>query len=129
MATRALRFLFKYVAPIAGREAGLSELFIGAERIEFLPIPPRSLKGTMAFNPTQGLGKNEPLGPRALLALPLLLLAASAWGIKETPTLNSQLLNLPLYLIWLMEGSRRAYTMKPVQWQVTPLHSIKAFRN
>ena len=75
----------------------------------------------MAFNPTQGLGQEEPLGPRAIFALPLLLLAFSAWRTRESPTLDSQLQNLPLYLIWLMEGSRRAYAAKLVQLQVVSL--------
>jgi hypothetical protein len=115
MASRTARILLKYLAPLVGGETAQSEKYIAAERIEFLPIPPRSLTGTMAFNPTQGYGKKEFQKPRAVLALPLLLLAAIAWRTKEEPTLVSQILNLPMYLILMMEGSRRAYLLKPIQ--------------
>jgi hypothetical protein len=116
MASRTARILLKYLAPLVGGETAQSEKYIAAERIEFLPIPPRSLTGTMAFNPTQGYGKKEFRKPRAVLALPLLLLAAIAWRTKQEPTLVSQILNLPMYLILMMEGSRRAYLLKPIQW-------------
>jgi hypothetical protein len=116
MANRTMRLVLKYLAPHLSRESRQSEKFIAAERVEFLPIPPRSLTGTMAFNQTQGYGKKEFQKPRAMLALPLLLLAVNAWRNKEDPTLVSQMLNLPLYLIWMMEGSRRAYQIGPVQW-------------
>jgi len=51
--------------------------YIGAERVEFLPIPAMSTKGTMLFNPEQGITKTESRGRRALSALPLLVLAGS----------------------------------------------------
>jgi hypothetical protein len=70
----------------------------------------------MAFNQTQGYCKEEAQKPRAMLALPLLLLAVNAWRNQQTPNFISQLLNMPLYSIWMMKGSRRAYMMGPVQW-------------
>jgi 2-polyprenyl-6-methoxyphenol hydroxylase-like FAD-dependent oxidoreductase len=51
-----------------------SDNWIGATRLNYLPIPPRSLGGTMPFNPEQGLGKNESLFMRALAASPFLSL-------------------------------------------------------
>lgn len=48
---------------------------VGAERIEYLPLPKRSLQIPMPFNPEQGIGRQESLLSRALWASPLLLLA------------------------------------------------------
>ncbi|KAL2849403.1 hypothetical protein BJX68DRAFT_267254 [Aspergillus pseudodeflectus] len=48
---------------------------VGAARIEYLPLPRRSLQGTMPFNPELGIGLGESKRGRALRALPLLLLA------------------------------------------------------
>lgn len=119
MASRKTRMLLKYLMPNIGGESTQSEKYIAAEKIDYLPAPPRSLTGTMAFNPTQGYGQRELRRPRAMLALPLLLLAVNAWWNKEDPTLDFQMLKLPLYLIWMMEGSRRAYLLNPIQWYVS----------
>jgi len=54
----------------------LSDMYIGAELLEFLPPPHRSLLATMPFNLTQGLGKHESRLRRALWALPLLVMSA-----------------------------------------------------
>jgi hypothetical protein len=48
---------------------------VGAARIEYLPLPRRSLQGTMPFNPELGIGLGESKCSRALRAFPLLLLA------------------------------------------------------
>jgi hypothetical protein len=117
MANRTVRMISKYIAPNVGGESTQSEKYIAAEKVDYLPVPPRSLTGTMAFNPTQGYGKMEPRKPRAMLALPLLLLAVNAWRTEENPTLVSQMLNLPMYLLLMTEGSRRAYLLNPIQWQ------------
>jgi hypothetical protein len=108
--------MFKYVIPnLNDSGAGTSENYIAAERIEFLPVPKRSLGGTMAYNQMQGLGKHESLKPRALIALPFLLFAVYSLKTKQAPSPSSQLLDLPVYLIWMMEGSRRASEMKLFQ--------------
>ncbi|KAI5357472.1 Putative FAD-binding domain, FAD/NAD(P)-binding domain superfamily [Septoria linicola] len=52
---------------------------IGAELLEWLPVPPRSLKGTMAFNQLQGIGRGESTLRRALRASPLLALTWFVW--------------------------------------------------
>jgi len=44
----------------------LSDMYIGAELLESLPPPHRSLLAAMPFNPTQGLGKHESRLRRAL---------------------------------------------------------------
>jgi hypothetical protein len=111
-----IRFIVKYLAPYISRESTQTEKYIAAERVEYLPIPPRSVAGTMSFNQTQGYCKKEAQKARAMLALPLPLLAVNAWRNQQTPKFITQSLNMPLYLIWMMEGSRRAYMMGPVQW-------------
>jgi len=116
LANRTARMVVDYLAPVNGGESTQTEKYIAAEKVEFLPVPPRSLKGTMAFNPTQGSGQQEPRKPRAMLALPLLFLALNALRNKEAPTIDTQMLNLPLFLIMLMEGSRRTYLLNPLQW-------------
>jgi len=116
LANRTARAVVKYLLPNIGGESTQSEKYIAAEKVDFLPVPPRSLTGTMAFNPTQGTGQKEPRKPRAVLALPLLLLAVNALGRTEAPTIITQMLNLPMFLILLMEGNRRAYFLNPIQW-------------
>ena len=79
----AVRSLFEsivayYIMPHAGDLlvdlASLS--WIGATRLDYIEVPPRSLAGTMPFNPDQGLGKNENMLLRTLVASPLLGLGA-----------------------------------------------------
>lgn len=56
---------------------------VGAELLEWLPVPPRSLKGTMGFNQHQGTARGESSLLRALKASPLLLLSWFVW--HKTP--------------------------------------------
>ena len=46
--------------------------------INYLPIPERSLQGTMPFNPSSGLGHTESKLWRAVRALPFLAITAAA---------------------------------------------------
>ena len=74
-------FLVKYVFPSLGDGPidDACDLFIGSHHINYIPLPARSLSGTMPFNFTKGLTKNESLSYRALRALPLLLIALLAF--------------------------------------------------
>ena len=54
--------------------------WIGAPSLNFLPLPARSLKGTMPFNPEQGISKKESKVDRALSAFPLLFI--SIWAFR-----------------------------------------------
>ena len=68
------RLVAKYALPIAGdllADLG-TDGWIGSTILNYLPPPPRSLHGTMPFNPSQGVGKHENLLRRAIFALPLL---------------------------------------------------------
>ena len=60
-------------------------MIIGAVKLDYLPIPERSLRGTMLFNPSQGLGQTESKLWRAVRGLPFLGITAAAfyfmWGI------------------------------------------------
>jgi 2-polyprenyl-6-methoxyphenol hydroxylase-like FAD-dependent oxidoreductase len=68
------RIIAYYIMPNAGDLLVdlASDSWIGAIRLEYLPIPKRSLGGTMPFNPEQGMGKNENPLYRALVASPFL---------------------------------------------------------
>ncbi|KAE9368350.1 FAD/NAD(P)-binding domain-containing protein [Stipitochalara longipes BDJ] len=116
--TSLLKFLCQYWFPISGDTSanGWSDSDIGAERLEFLPLPARSLTGTMPFNPMQGITKQESRKERAWVALPLLVLAVVSAYIKVEESSSSFVeALLPMYLLMMMEGSRRANEMKPVQ--------------
>jgi hypothetical protein len=76
---QALKSTMEYfVAHLVVPNAGdfLADLFaefqIGAELLDYLPPPPRSLDATMPFNPVQGWGYAESRIRRTLWALPLL---------------------------------------------------------
>lgn len=82
--------------------------FIGAERVEFLPLPARSLTGTMPFNPMQGTARYESRKKRALIALPLLVLAVFSACIKPNYSSSpAQETVLPVYLLMMIEVAAR----------------------
>ncbi|KAF2435003.1 FAD/NAD(P)-binding domain-containing protein [Tothia fuscella] len=54
------------------------DMSIGAEMLSFLPVPDRSLNGTMPFNSEQGVGKQESTTRRMLIALPFIALTLLA---------------------------------------------------
>lgn len=75
LATTKDKLLVSWVLPylgdlIADRSAKST---VGAELLDFLPEPTRSLEAPMPYNPNTGLGKEESKLLRALYALPLLL--------------------------------------------------------
>lgn len=78
-----VRVLAHYIIPNAGDHLVdmASGGWIGATRLNFLPAPPRSLKGNMPFNPQQGLGKQESKLHRAILGLPFLVMAVWCYRI------------------------------------------------
>lgn len=53
-------------------------MIVGAVKLDYLPIPERSLRGTMPFNPSQGLGQTESKLWRAVRGLPFLVITAAA---------------------------------------------------
>jgi hypothetical protein len=62
-------------------------MVVGAVKIDYLPVPDRSLRGTMPFNASQGLGHEESKLLRALKALPFFGITAVAvyymYGVCE----------------------------------------------
>lgn len=58
-----------------------TDMIVGADKVDALPIPPRALTATMPWDPTKGVGKQEKKWQRALWALPLLLVL---YGSKKT---------------------------------------------
>jgi hypothetical protein len=67
-------FVAHFVLPNAGDFIGdlYAESQIGAELLDYLPPPRRSLEATMPFNPVQGWGYAESKVKRAFWALPFL---------------------------------------------------------
>ena len=81
-----LEFLAKYVQPIFFDIAAnkSNDRHIGAERVDFLPVPSRSVSGIMMFNPTQGIGLFESWTNRAFLGLPLLMIGfLGSWWTEQ----------------------------------------------
>ncbi|KAL4992934.1 hypothetical protein BDV10DRAFT_180047 [Aspergillus recurvatus] len=74
------RALVRWFVPYTGdlRADQFCDEAIGAEALEYLPLPARSLTGTMPFNPLHGIGRHEELARRAIRALPLLAMALAA---------------------------------------------------
>ncbi|ETS86467.1 hypothetical protein PFICI_00295 [Pestalotiopsis fici W106-1] len=137
------RLLAYYVMPHAGDlfvDLG-SLAWIGAVKINSLSLPPRSLLGTMPFNPEQGVGKSESIVYRMLWALPLVLLGvfhlmvpptAPKHGIWDILTGSDYPPNVwppcgdllwrvsgamdfgTIYTIMLIESARRALALTPM---------------
>jgi len=107
--TIADRLLVYLLFPRAGdaRADQLCGDAVGAERIEYLPLPKRSLIGTMPFNPEHGIGWHESLLKRALWASPLLILGLAGFiSIASVAPLEgaAQILATGLYR-WKEDGT------------------------
>lgn len=174
--SRKGQFYALYLQPMLGDwlDNRMSMELIGSEAIEFLPLPPQSLTGSMGFNPDFSNGPPTKKKPRMLLALPLIVVAISSHlilsGILSSPSLSTELgkavsggrlefdkigwdlptnkapfnilvsvfapslLNIdpsqhlqaltflvdlnPLWLIWILEGHRRANTVSFVRFSL-----------
>ncbi|OQD80294.1 hypothetical protein PENANT_c037G04700 [Penicillium antarcticum] len=142
--SRMAPFVMNYVVPnaIESLLRLVTGTLIGAEIIEYLPVPAQSFEGSCPFNPSQGIGKHERLFKRCTLALPLLVL--SSWMATMTPIDSvdgsmrqflqptqlpdfgerAQLLQIlgaladgtVIYAIWLIESNRRANVMTFAQF-------------
>jgi hypothetical protein len=134
-ANTVLKLLSIYLGPLLGDSATgkQSARLIGAERVNYLPVPARSLKGTMPFNQTMGVGGTGSISRRTIIALPLLIVGfASNWWASTKLSSGNTTSNIlqhtygervtsfladlaPIYLIWLLEGNRRGNYLKPLQ--------------
>jgi hypothetical protein len=67
-------------------------MVIGAVKLDYLPVPKRSLQGTMRYNPSQGLGHTESKLRRAARGLPFLGITIAAlyfmWGVCLGPAIE-----------------------------------------
>lgn len=83
------KFLIFYVMPLTGdwlaNQMALG--VVGSEKLNYLPDPPRSFSGTMAFNQGYGPGTTIKIWRRIFIALPLLLMAYA------TQTMSSAILS------------------------------------
>jgi hypothetical protein len=139
--SRMAPFVMNYVVPNATESLLrlVTDALIGAEIIEYLPVPARSFEGSCPFNQSQGIGKHESVLKRMAIASPLLVL--SCWVATMTPmdSVNDsmhQFLQLTklgeraqflqnlhvfagesvIYAIWLIESNRRANVMTFAQF-------------
>jgi 2-polyprenyl-6-methoxyphenol hydroxylase-like FAD-dependent oxidoreductase len=99
-----------------------SDTWIGAVRLKYLPLPQRSMLGTMPFNPEQGTGKNENLMIRAVVALPFLLISIYGIQLERNQAIHSAMPYFTtsvdlgtIYGLVLMESTRRASALTPIQ--------------
>ncbi|KAK0662145.1 hypothetical protein QBC41DRAFT_235292 [Cercophora samala] len=85
MQTAYHQFFVNWMLPNFGEL--IAELFhhvmIGATKLDFLPLPKRSLMVNAPFNPTQGDGRRESKLKRAFFGLPLLFLSCLAFYIMN----------------------------------------------
>jgi hypothetical protein len=116
------KFIALSIAPRLGKDFIVnlqSESQIGAERLEYLRVPQRSLNIGMPYNQSQGVGQHESLKRRAMTALPILAFGYFCQGFMDAATYHHEVLqtmqktsfivNLaPIYLIWLTESKRHA---------------------
>lgn len=110
---------------------------MGSVKLDYLPLPDRSLHGNMPFNPSQGLGLNESKMARTVKALPFLTITAAAvyfmWGIVsfsvkrlleyETKTLQA----LPPMIDRIGEILEHGVTINPNLGQPGVLKSLHNF--
>lgn len=77
------KIIAHYIIPFAGDYVvdQSCESWVGGGKIDFLPPPTRSLTGTMPFNPSQGIGKQESRWSRILRALPILIMGYACFHI------------------------------------------------
>ncbi|KAI8965513.1 FAD binding domain protein [Daldinia sp. FL1419] len=141
--SRMASFVMNYVVPNAGDSllALVTNSLIGAEILEYLPVPNQSFEGSCPFNPNQGVGKHESVLKRAAISAPLFIL--SYWMVKSTTGVDigdpmdhllrpGQLTRADerkqwfqslyffiegcaTYAIWLIESNRRANVLTPAQ--------------
>jgi hypothetical protein len=83
LATLPDKIMALYVIPALGDFLSdiICDVIVGAEMLDSLPAPPRSLTATMPWNPESGVGKHEKKLVRALYALPLLFVMYSCQKI------------------------------------------------
>jgi 2-polyprenyl-6-methoxyphenol hydroxylase-like FAD-dependent oxidoreductase len=120
------KFTAYWAMPLLGDTVSdlATDMYIGAIKIDYLPVPERSLKGDMPFNPDHGCGKKESYLKRFLLGLPLIAIMFVAF--RSLPSASDVLTpwQLPsfltdygvLYSILLVESTRRANALNPLTY-------------
>lgn len=109
----------------------ITSVLIGAEVLEYLPMPERALSGSCGFNPAYGVGQHESKLKRAVLAAPLLLVSycvATMTSSGATEDVTTRLFQQAsgedwlrtlslfvdtglIYALWLIESNRRANSL------------------
>ena len=139
-------YIMNYVVPNATESllTLVTNTLIGAEILEYLPVPVQSFEGSCPFNPNQGIGKHESVLKRAAIATPLLIFAYCM--AKLTPlggfgdsmnqflqpgnftrtdeqskwfrSLRFLVEGSLIYAIWLIESNRRANAVSLARFPV-----------
>ncbi|KAE8154666.1 hypothetical protein BDV25DRAFT_135585 [Aspergillus avenaceus] len=112
----------------------LCDASIGAESLSFLPLPPKSNRGTMPFDRSKGLGAPGTMLKRTAWAFPFLLLSfISCWGgVYDVALTSSQSLvhsdmqkgvsyqyianYAVIMIIWTVEGFRGGNRLSLASW-------------
>jgi 2-polyprenyl-6-methoxyphenol hydroxylase-like FAD-dependent oxidoreductase len=126
------RLVVSYIIPNAGEFLIdlVCGIVLGAEKLDFLPIPQRSVKGMMPFNPKQGITRSESTAFRALLALPILSILGLSMATKDPASVKnfgavawdgeSTLIAsfAGIYAVFMIESARRANSVSFVRLYV-----------
>ncbi|KAJ3498607.1 hypothetical protein NLG97_g983 [Lecanicillium saksenae] len=132
--SRFAHVIMNYVVPnaIESLLTMVTDTLIGAEILEYLPVPDRSLESLCPFNPSQGIGKHESLVRRLLKTTPLVGFAIfvgafalidqdEVYSASEATSLGSfrSLADASLISsLWLMESNRRANLMTLMRFPI-----------
>ncbi|KAM3512971.1 hypothetical protein MY11210_003371 [Beauveria gryllotalpidicola] len=136
--SRLAYMVMNYIVPNAIETllSMVTDTLIGAEILEYLPVPAKSLEGSCPFNPSQGTGKHESLLGRIVMTAPIagFAIAISAFGLANPERLKPQLsadaanssqslspfrflVDVSLiFSLWLIESHRRANLLTVVRF-------------
>lgn len=143
------RAFVKYILRHVGdaRADEICDTAVGAERIQYLPLPLRSLEGNMPFNPEHGIARHESKLRRFFVAICAMLLGLVTYCVlgqigERVPNYSlgpydtfrslvqsyqelKMLFKCPLlanYVVWyiamMIESSRRSHNLNAVRWYV-----------
>ncbi|KAM3537522.1 hypothetical protein ARSEF1564_009554 [Beauveria bassiana] len=136
--SRFANIIMNYVMPnaIEALLTMVTDTLIGAEILEFLPVPARSLESLCPFNPSQGIGKHESLMKRLTRTAPLVGFAIfvgvfapigqdAYYSAADRNNAETSLGNFRFLVdaslissLWLIESGRRANLMTVMRFPI-----------
>ncbi|KAK3942865.1 hypothetical protein QBC46DRAFT_378981 [Diplogelasinospora grovesii] len=125
------KFFVRFLLPHAGEFIvdQVGDMMIGATKLDYLPLPKRSLTGTKPFNPTQGDGQKESKIMRALWGLPMLGLAVVAFNLMfaEDPLPAAKAILDTGKIVWATGSVPIQYTFYRIGWLDELLAALNMF--